>query len=76
MKGFIADYVSRCIVCRQVKIENQSHVGQFSSLPILEWKWDLITMDFVDALSKTNKQHDCIRVIVGQMTKIIYFLLV
>ena len=47
MKKDVARYVSRCAVCQQVKIEHQRPGGLLQSLPILEWKWDHITMDFV-----------------------------
>ena len=47
MKKDVARYVSRCVVCQQVKIEHQRPKGLLQSLPILEWKWDHITIDFV-----------------------------
>jgi hypothetical protein len=46
MKREIAGYVARCLVCQQVKIEHQ-RPGGLQPLPIPEWKWEHISMDFV-----------------------------
>ena len=47
MKRDVARYISKCAVCQQVKIEHQRLGGLLQSLPIPEWKWDHITMDFI-----------------------------
>ena len=47
MKRDIADFVARCLVCQQVKAEHQRPSETLQSLPIPEWKWEHITMDFV-----------------------------
>ncbi|CAL8112794.1 unnamed protein product [Prunus armeniaca] len=43
-------------------------------LPIPEWKWEHITMDFVFKLPRTSKGHDGIWVIVDRLTKSAHFL--
>ena len=45
-----------------------------SPLPIPEWKWEHIAMDFVTALPRTIRQHDAIWVIVDRLTKSAHFL--
>ncbi|GAU49756.1 hypothetical protein TSUD_407990 [Trifolium subterraneum] len=50
MKVEIAEFVSRCIVCQQVKIEHQKPAGPLQPLEIPEWKWEYITMDFMTGL--------------------------
>ena len=50
MKRDIAEFVSRCLTCQQVKAEHQKHAGLLQSLPIPQWKWERITMDFVVGL--------------------------
>ncbi|XP_050227663.1 uncharacterized protein LOC126677201 [Mercurialis annua] len=47
MKRDIAEFVARCPVCQQVKLEHQRPYGFLQPLPIPEWKWERITMDFV-----------------------------
>ena len=49
MKRDIAAYVASCLVCQQVKAEHQHPAGMMQPLPIPEWKWDHVTMDFVVA---------------------------
>jgi hypothetical protein len=33
-------------------------------LAIPEWKWEVVTMDFITKLPRTMKQHDSIMVVV------------
>ncbi|XP_060974611.1 uncharacterized protein LOC133039707 [Cannabis sativa] len=47
MKRDVASFVAKCIVCQQVKAEYQRPSSLLQPLPIPEWKWDKITMDFV-----------------------------
>lgn len=44
--------------CQQVKEEHKHPAGLLQSLPFPEWKWEVITMDFIAGLLKTVKQHD------------------
>ena len=39
-----------------------------------EWKWDIISMDFVTSLSNTPRGHDTIWVIVDRLTKSAHFI--
>lgn len=74
MKKEIARYVSKCLTCQQVKIEHQRPGGLLQPLPIPEWKWEAITMDFVTGLPRTRNQLDAIWVIVDRLTKSAHFL--
>jgi hypothetical protein len=74
MKSDIADFVARCIVCQQVKIEHQRPAGLLQPLEIPPWKWEQISMDFVGGLPRTQKGHDSIWVIVDRLTKSANFL--
>jgi hypothetical protein len=38
-------------------------------LPIPEWKWEVVTMDFITGLPRTSKLHDLIMVVVDKLTK-------
>ena len=38
MKKGIAEYISKCMKCQQVKVEYQHPIGLLQYLPILEWK--------------------------------------
>ena len=74
MKRDIAEFVSRCLVCQQVKAEHQSPAGRMQPLFISEWKLDHITMDFVVGLLKTRSGRDAMWVIVDRLTKFAHFL--
>jgi hypothetical protein len=43
-------------------------------LPIPEWKWEMVTMDFITGLPKTRKHHDSIMVVVDKLTKVSHFI--
>ncbi|XP_069151862.1 uncharacterized protein [Solanum lycopersicum] len=47
MKRDIVDFVSRCLNCQRVKYERQKPGGVTQRMPIPEWKWKRIAMDFV-----------------------------
>ena len=43
----------KCFTSQQVKLERQRSSGLLRQLPIPEWKWGMITMDFVSSLPRT-----------------------
>lgn len=53
MKKDIVEYVSKCMVCQQVKIEHQKPGGLLRRLEISVWKWDSISMEFAVGLPRT-----------------------
>ena len=74
MKRKVVEYVSKCFICQQVKAERQKPSGLLQPLPILEWKWERITKDFVFKLPPTVQRHDGIWVVVDRLTKSAHFL--
>jgi hypothetical protein len=74
MNADIARFVAHCDTCQRIKAEHQKPAGLLQPLPIPVWKWDEIGMDFVVGLSKTQKGHDSIWVIVDRLTKVTHFL--
>ncbi|RVX08378.1 Transposon Tf2-8 polyprotein [Vitis vinifera] len=69
MKRDIAQFVANCQICQQVKAEHQWPAGLLQPLPIPEWKWDNITMDFVIGLPRTRSKKNGVWVIVDRLTK-------
>ncbi|KAI5335422.1 hypothetical protein L3X38_025555 [Prunus dulcis] len=49
-------------------------IGLLHPLPIPEWKWERITMDFMFKLPRTQSKHDGVWVIVDRLTKSAHFL--
>ena len=74
MKKDIYEYVSKCLMCQQVKTEHQVPSSLLNPLPIPQWKWDNITMDFVFSFPLTQRKHDAVWVIVDRLTKSAHFL--
>nr|GEU44872.1 putative reverse transcriptase domain-containing protein [Tanacetum cinerariifolium] len=52
----------------------QKPLGLLQHLEILEWKWENITMDFINKFPRTRSKHDLIWVIVDRLTKSAHFL--
>ncbi|KAI3795160.1 hypothetical protein L1987_37809 [Smallanthus sonchifolius] len=74
MKNDVTEYVNKCLTCSLVKAEHQMPCGKMQPLPIPEWKWKEITMDFITKLPRTAKGNDTICVIVDRLTKSAHFL--
>ena len=74
MKRDVTEYVFKCLTCQQVKVEHQVLKGLLNPLPIPQWKWDNITMDFVSGFLLTKQKHDSICVIVDRLTKLDHFI--
>ena len=74
MKKDIAEYVAVCDVCQRVKAEHQKPAGLLQSMPIPEWKWDKLGMDFITSLPRTKSGYDSIWVVVDRLTKVAHFI--
>ena len=74
MKKDVAEWVAKCPTCQLVKAVHQVPGGMLQSLPIPEWKWDHITMDFVTGFPTTRNWKDAVWVVVDRLTKSAHFL--
>ena len=57
-----------------MKEEHQHLAGLLQPLPILEWEWETISLDFITSLPCTRKQHDSIMVVVDKLSKTAHFI--
>ena len=73
MRFDVDKYVSRCKVCQHAKGESQNN-GLYNPLPILDQRWDLVSMNFVLGLPRTKKGNDFILVVVDRFTKMAHFI--
>ena len=73
MERDVTDYVCKCLMCQEVKAEHQVPSDLLNPIPIPQWKWDNIAMDFVYGLPLTQKKHDVIWVIIDRLTKSTHF---
>ena len=76
MKKDMSEYILGCMKCQQVKVEHQHPAGLLHPLLVLEWKWEVISIDFIIGLPMTMRQHDSIMVVVENLTKETHFILV
>ena len=74
MKADVAEWVAKCPTCQLIKAEHQVPSGLLQNLPIPEWKWDHITMDFVTGFPTTRNKKDAVWVVVDRLTKSAHFL--
>src|ERR1044072_9441076 len=74
MKREIAQFIAECDICRRVKAEHQRPAGTLRPLPILKWKWDKVSMDFITGFPKTQKGNDAIFVVIDRLSKVPHFL--
>jgi hypothetical protein len=75
MKKDIVEYITRFMECQKVKYEHRHPIGLLQPLPIPEWKWEVVTMNFITGLPRTGKQHDSIMVVVDKIMKYSHFIL-
>ena len=64
MKKEVAMYIARYLECQKVKAERKHPAGLLHPLLILEWKWDVVTIDFITRIPRTQNQHDSIMEVV------------
>jgi hypothetical protein len=55
VKKDITEVVCACIVSQRSRVEHQESSRLMQPLCILEWKWDNISMDFVEYLQNNEK---------------------
>ncbi|GFS42514.1 hypothetical protein Acr_00g0080250 [Actinidia rufa] len=61
MKHDVAEFVLHCLTCQQVKAKHQRAARMLQPLPVVEWKWEYVTIDFVRRLPKSLRGHDAHR---------------
>ena len=76
MNTEVAEYIARCFECQQVKTEHQHPVGLLQPLPIPNWKWEIISLDFITRLPRNHNLNDSIMVVVDKLSKTTHFITV
>jgi hypothetical protein len=74
MKDEVAEYVALCDTCQRVKAKHQRPTGLLQPLKVPEWKWEEISMYFIEGLPRTQRGYDSIWVIIDWLTKVAHFI--
>ena len=74
MKKDVAEFVSKCLICQQVKAKQKKPGGLLHPLEVPQWKWDSISMDFIDGLPRSRRGNTSIWVIVDRLKKSAHFI--
>ena len=74
LKADIVLFIAKCQEFQLVKAEHQHPLGLLQPLPIPEWKWEVISIDFITGLPKSKKQNDYIFVVVDELSKVTDFI--
>jgi hypothetical protein len=56
MKKEIIEYIARCMECQKFKAEHRHPAVLLQPLPIPEWKWEVVAMDFITRFPRTSNQ--------------------
>jgi hypothetical protein len=73
MKQDVKDYIAACELCAQAKLEHSKLPGLLQPLPIPQFAWHTISLDFIEGLPK-SKNFDTILVVIDKLTKYAHFL--
>jgi len=74
MTKYITEYLAKCLECQYVKVEHSHPPGLLHPLPIIEWKWETRSMDFITGLPKSFKHNDTIMLVVDKQRKVAHFI--
>ena len=74
LKAKIVMFIMKCQEFHPVKAGHQHPLGLLQLLSILEWKWEVISMDFITGIPKSKKQNDSIFVVVEKFSKVAHFI--
>ena len=65
-------FVQHCTICQQAKYERVKYPGLLLPLPIPDYAWQVVSLDFIEGLPK-SQTYDCILVIVDKFSKYAHF---
>ena len=74
MSCYIGQYVKTCDLYLRTKTQCQSPIGELAPLPIPEFHWDTISIDFIVELLESHS-YDAVMNVVDSMSKMSHFIL-
>jgi transposase InsO family protein len=74
MKSVVRDFVAACLTCQRAKPDRSRLPGLLQPLPVPSAAWQIISLDFVEGLPR-SQQANSILVVIDSFTKYAHFLL-
>lgn len=72
LKSSVTEFVSSCTICLQAKPEWCRYLGLLSPLPVPSESWQVISMDFIKGLPRSETTN-CLMVIIDKFSKFSHF---
>ena len=72
MQADIDAYIRNCPVCQRVRSRNHKTYGLLQPLPVPEFPWEHISMDFITHLPETATGFSCLLVFVDRFSKMLH----
>ena len=69
----VRQYVSVCDHCQRNKASNEKPAGLLQPLPVPEFRWQWVTVDFITDLPENKAGHTAIVVFVDRLSKMVHF---
>lgn len=73
LKKSVHEYVQSCHVCQEAKTEHVKLPGLLQPLPVPKKAWDMVNLDFVEGLQKSNS-YTTILVVIDRFSKYPHFI--
>ena len=70
MKSDVLSMVQQCVICRKAKPDRSRYPGLLHPLPVPKSSWDVISMDFVEGLARSDNAN-AILVVIDKFTKFV-----
>jgi hypothetical protein len=74
MKKEVVEYVVIYIECQKVKDKHKHSYILLQPFSTPEWKWEVVTIDFITKLPRIVKQLDSIMVVVDKLINYAHFI--
>lgn len=72
LRDFVQSQIQKCDICQRNKPSNRPSAGKLMPLPVPGYRWEVVSLDFVTDLPKTNNGYDAVCVFVDKLTKMVH----
>ena len=74
MSKDIRKHIKECNACQRTKSSTQPPIGELHSLPIPQWSWQSIGMDYLGPVPMSKNGNDMVLIVVDRLTKMAHFI--